>query len=242
MGRILNFNVANYLVHDSVNLGLNGLTECSVAAWVKQTAGHATFQGICTKQQQSTPTNEGTAGLIVINAGSNVQGFIENAAFTQTPFWQTTTSLSVGVWTRILFTWKRNAITVADGKIYFNGVSQALALTANGYAADFALGENTNRLLYGILEGLNNPADAAVEWITYWNRQLTPEEAVADFQNPRNILRGRVSCVEICPDEDLELGGSMTVVGSCPCDPGPNLQGFNLDDGGTSIQVSRRAA
>jgi hypothetical protein len=231
MARQLNLNAANYLSHDNVNLGMNGATEGSWAMWLKTDAAAAAVRLIFTKRQRNTPTDDGTLGFYADASLTKVKAFMESGDFAQQPVWDSP-ALTVGVWTRVLFTFKRNLITTADGLFYFNGVLQTTdSFQANGYAAGFTMGENTNSLLIGVGESLTNPWSGSLDWLSIWNRQLTAQEARLDFVNPRNVRSGLLSSIRLGGvDQDQgAIGGNMTVNGSCPEVDGPQFSGINWE-------------
>jgi hypothetical protein len=233
VGRIFNNNTANYMSRASVNLGLNGLTECSFAYWLKVTALDAALEQRIIQKQIADGWSSITSRL-EINTTRTTFG-VENQTLADFPTWFLTTGIGLGVWARVLFTWKRNAINSTDGLIYINGVSQALTFLANNYAAGTVIEETSNNLYYGIRPvTLTSPLNAALAWVTVWNRQLTSAEAVTDAADPLGILSGRVSQVELCPDTELVFGGSMTVNGTVPCTDGPF--GTRIAGGGKRMQ------
>lgn len=66
------------------------------------------------------------------------------------------------------------------------------------------------------------PLYGSLAWVCVWNRQLTAQEALLDYINPRNVKSGLVSIVELSPDVDQgSLGGSMTVNGTLASVGGP---------------------
>lgn len=222
MGRTFDNNTANYMSRASVNLGLNGLTECSVAAWVNITAATADNQRIVDKQFST-----GTAGcplrMQYTQATGELSASVNNGAG-QSPDWSCTWTPGFGVWTRVLFAYKRNAITSADGSLYFNGASQTIStFAANGYAAGFTLAEDSNNLFYGLRVITNLlPLNASLSWVCIWNRKLTPHEVYQDFQHPLNVTSGLIHRVQLSPDTDGSgSGNNMTVTGTLAAIQGP---------------------
>jgi hypothetical protein len=219
MARLFDNNAANYMRRASVNLGLNGSTECSFAAWFKIPAIPASTDCVFWKNTSVASVETilmrvRTAGNIACEISSHLTGSIF-------PEWITSAGVSLNVWHRALFTWKRNAIDSTDGIIYLDGVSVATTFAANGYIGTFTLGEESAAYDIGIREGTIEPYEGSLAWVTVWNRQLTAQEAVTDAANPLGVLSGRVSQVELCPDSELVFGGSMTVNGTVPCTDGP---------------------
>jgi hypothetical protein len=219
MARLFNNNVANYMSRTSVNLGLNGLTECSYAVWFKISSTPASIDCLVWKDTSVASTE--TFLMRVLTTGAVLFEISSHVTPTIFPAWETSVAPSLNVWHRALFTWKRNAINSTDGIIYLDGVSVATTFTANGYVGTFTLGEESDTYYMGIREGTSEPYDGALAWVTVWNRQLTAQEAVTDAANPLGVLSGRVSQVELCPDSELVFGGSMTVNGTVPCTDGP---------------------
>lgn len=219
----------------SCNLGLNGLTEFSFAIWVKIFGDTGTTQRLMAKEVLAA----GAAAPSRLNwdPGEMTIG-AQNQTAVQTPDWVFNTP-GFNSATRILFTFKRNAITSADGIMYYNGVVQPLMrFTANGYTGAFTLQEDSNNLYYGIRQNtLINPVNGIMAWPTWWNRQLTPAEVATDYADPLAVTSGRVSCVQFCPDDDLSLGGSMVVNGSLACAQlPPDILVAGDDDTGDSFQ------
>lgn len=214
MARLFDNNAANYMSRGSVNLGLNGATECSLGVWLNLTST-ATSQRIIDKQLDAT--NPGCPFRIAYTTGTNVLSFlVNNLAAVKSAQWDITAP-STGVWTRVLFAWKRNALTSADGVTYYNGVAQSVTtFTPATYDATFALQEATNNYYVGIRPiTLANPLNAALDWVCVWNRQLTAQEALLDYTNPRNVTNGLISRVRLGDtDPDEAYGGNMTVTGT----------------------------
>lgn len=213
MARTFDNNVANYMSRGATNLGLNGLTAFSVAAWINLTASSASNQWVSAKD---TTGGWRTWFMQFVAAGTTMKLSVNNAALGQFPEWTTTSSLSTGVWTRVLFTFERNAITSADGLVYWNGVSQALSFAAGGYSAAFTLDEISETLWYGVRPGsITEPLNAGLAWVTVWNRRLTADEALVDYNDPRSVTLGRLHNVECNSDTDLSgFGNDMTVTGT----------------------------
>jgi hypothetical protein len=214
MARTFDNNTANYMSRASVNLGLNGLTECSYAYWVKFTASTGVNQRLLDRESGGSGGTPFRSQMIDIS--STIACSVANSGGTQTPDWEAAKPAN-GVWTRVLFTFKRNAITSADGIIYYNGVSQTITtFTAGGYAAGFTLGESAGNFFYGLRVITNAlPLNAAFSWVCVWNRQLTPQEAYNDFLHPLHVTSGLVHRVQIAPDTDGSGNGNdMTVNGT----------------------------
>lgn len=215
MARNFDNNVANYMSRSGVNLGLNGLTECSLGVWVRITAGTLDNQRFVDKQF-STGTSGCPFRIQYVQASGELAASVNNGAG-QSPDWACSWTPGFGAWTRVLFTYKRSAITSADALLYLNGVSQTIStFSANGYAAGFTIAEDSNNLFYG-LRVLTNllPLNGALDWVCIWNRQLTAQEALLDYTNPRNVTSGLVSRVRLGgTDADEAYGGTMTVNGT----------------------------
>ena len=222
MARLFDHNVANYMSRSSVNLGLNGLTECSVAYWLKLTAVDATLNQRIVQKQIADGWSSFQASLETNS--SRPRFSFENQTSGDYPTWIADAGIGTGVWARVLCTWKRNAITVADGLIYVNGVSVALTLDAGSvYTAGTTIEETSNNLYYGIRPvTLTSPLDGALAWVNVWNRQLTAAEALADYASPGAVTSGLVSRVQVNPDTDAILGGSMAVTGTLASAANPN--------------------
>ena len=143
---------------------------------------------------------------------------LNNTALSQAPDWIVNLP-AYETWTRVLFTFKRNAIDQTDGIVYFNGVSQTIvSFVAAGYASNFTVLEESNNFYLGIRAvTLVNPVLGRMGWFTVWNRQLSAGEAASDAASPLAVTSGLVSRVHLCPDTDDVLGGSMTVNGSLAC-------------------------
>ncbi len=215
MARLFNNNTANYMSRSGVNFGLNGLTECSLAVWVKLTAATADNQRF-TDKQYSTATAGCPFRMQYLQGTGELAASVNNGAG-QSPDWTCSWTPGFGTWTRALFTYKRNAITSADGLLYLNGVAQTIStFTANGYAAGFTIAEDSNNYFLG-LRVLTNllPLNGALDWSCIWNRQLTAQEALLDYTNPRNVTNGLISRVRLGgTDPDDAFGGSMTMNGT----------------------------
>ena len=221
MARTFNDSASNYMSRGSVNLGLNGVTEFSMAYWISLTAVNATLpQRVCQKQIAdgwSTVTS-------YFNTNTAVPTFSpENQTLAQSPTWDLTEGITVGTWTRVLFTWKRNAIAASDGVIYKNGSPVPSTYTANGYTAALVLEETSNNLHYGIRPvSLTQPLNASLSWVCIWNRQLTSQEAYDDFRHPLNVTSGLVHRVQLSPDTDGSGNGNdMSVTGTLATLSGP---------------------
>lgn len=223
MARLFDNNASNYMSRSSVNLGLNGATECSVAYWIKLTAVDAAGEQRILFKQISDGWNTITTRVLT-NTTQLIFG-VESQALGMYPTWTMSSGIGTGAWVRALFTWKRNAITSADGVVYINGVAVSTSFVANGYAAGFTPEESSNNLLYGIRPvTLSFPLNGALAWVCIWNRQLTAQEALIDYTNPRNVKSGLLSIVELAPDVDQgALGGSMAVNGTLQEVGGPPI-------------------
>lgn len=219
MARVFDSNVANYMSRGSVNLGLNGLTAYSLAFWVKPTNTPGADEGLVVKESSGGWWTIFSQMTVAAPAG-RITFAVENDSLVEFPQWTTSAALAVGVWTRVLFTLQVSAGGASDGIIYVNG--QAVSTTFAGtYTASFTLDELSNTLFYGQFSGAN-PLDAALAWVCIWNRQLTAQEALLDYSNPRNVKSGLLSIVELSPDVDQgSIGGSMTVNGTLAPTGGP---------------------
>lgn len=223
MARLFDNNAANYMSRSSVNLGLNGATECSIAFWINVTAVDTTLEQRIAFKQIADGWNT-ISTRIGVNTTQLIFG-VESQSLGQYPTWQLSAGIGTGVWTRMLWTWKRNAITSADAVAYVNGQPVATTFVANGYAAGFVMEEASNNLMYGIRPvTLTSPLNAALDWVCIWNRQLTAQEALLDYTNPRNVTNGLLSIVECDPNRDQGvLGGSMTINGTLNIVGGPPI-------------------
>jgi len=217
MARDFDHNNANYLERTSTNLGMNGLTELSIAAWINiDNVDAALNTRVCCKGVAASALQ--TVEMELIQNTTTVQVIMESG--TDTPNWTTNAGIGLDTWTRILFTWKRNAIDATDGIWYVNGSSVA-ATFAGTYTAGFTLTEDSNIYTIGNAESHNRPFDGLIAYVTIWNRQLTAAEALADAIDPLAVQSGMISCVPLCPDGDIKFGGSMTITGTVPCIAGP---------------------
>lgn len=217
MARLFDNNTANYMSRASVDLGLNGLTACSYACWVKITASDPTNeQRIFQKEINGLDGWNSLKCSLVVNT-TKIGFEVNNQSLTQYPHWDVSSGLSTGVWTRALFTWGRTAGAAStDAAVYINGQAVATTFTANGYTNTFTIQENSSNLYYGIRAiTLTQPYNGALAWVCVWNRQLTAQEALIDYTNPRNVTSGLISRVPIGDsDKDEALGGSMTINGT----------------------------
>lgn len=227
MARAFDGSTSNYLSR-TVDFSLNGATECSFAAWVKAGTAHATLYPYVMAKAK----NAWTAVAITYVINTRIVNFsVENETLTQTPNWETSADIADNIWTRLLFTWKRNAIDATDGIIYVNGVPVSATYTANGYTGSFTIEDQSDA--YEIGRRPLNPEWAtsltgSIAWVCVWNRQLTAQEALIDYTNPRNVKNGLVSIVELAPDVDQgAIGGSMTVNGTLAPIVGPQIVSAN---------------
>lgn len=222
MGRTFNNNTANYMSRASANFGLNGLTECSIAAWVNIAAATVDNQRVADKQF-STGTSGCPFRMQYTHATGEVSISVNNGAG-QSPDWSCSWTPGFGVWTRVLFAYKRNAISVADGAVYLNGASCPIStFSANGYAAGFTIAEDSNNYFLGLRVITNLlPLNGSLGWLCVWNRQLTAQEAALDFQHPLNVTSGLVHRVQLNPDTDSSGNGNdMSVIGTIGTLRGP---------------------
>lgn len=216
MARTFNGNSANFMSRASVNLGLNGASAYSHAVWVRRAAVTATTTIPMVKRYGAGSNSY----VMTLTGASFDQVFCapNDAVLGQNPQWLTTTSVPLGVWTRVLFTFQRNAATSADGIVYFNGVAQGTTFTANGYAGTFTISEDTNLYYIGIAEdGAFGPVNGDLAWATVWNRALTAQEALLDLVNPWAVRNGVIHRVGIGPgldNDDSGFGNHMTVTGT----------------------------
>jgi hypothetical protein len=214
MGRSFDNNIANYMSRASVNLGLNGSTECSVAFWFNPPSFPSETRIFTKDHGAAWPTLDIylhiTTGIVQFEVGN-----VDTNAFAN---WEPVTGLSVDTWTRMLFTWKRNALDATDGLIYINGSTVSTAHASLGYIGSFTIKEESSTLFYGQRPALDLALSGKLAWVTVWNRQLTAGEATTDATNPLGVTSGLVSRVQLCPDTDAILLGSMTVNGTCPCE------------------------
>lgn len=221
MARVFDNNVANYMSRTATDLGLNGLTEISLAFWISLPSQPAAVDYIFYKLTNAVGPWQ-TIFANITAATTRIYFEIGNESLGQFPSWRLTANLPLVAWARVLFTWKRNAINSTDGIIYVNGISTALGHTANGYTASFTLVENSNNLYYGIKHDLTLALNGTLAWVTVWNRQLTPLEAIQDAADPRNVPSGMVHQVELCSDSDVtSFGNHMSIVGALACVDGP---------------------
>jgi hypothetical protein len=121
---MFNGDAANYMSRASIDFGLNGLTECSYAISLNLSGSTGSTQRLLSKQF-------GARGC-------------RDAILSQAPDWIVNLP-AYETWTRVLFTFKRNAIDQTDGIVYFNGVSQTIvSFVAAGYASNFTVLEESN--------------------------------------------------------------------------------------------------
>ena len=214
MARLFDNNAANYMSRAACNLGLNGLTECSFACWINITATVANEQAPLMKQI-GTGSEWGTVNIYVNSGTSVILLSVQNRTLGQWPAWATNAGIDTGAWARVLFAWKRNAINATDGIVYINGQAVSTTFTANGYAVGFTMEEDSNTLFYGQATPMTRQLNAALDWVCVWNRQLTAQEVLLDYTNPRNVTNGLVSRVRLGgTDADEAYGGNMTVNGT----------------------------
>lgn len=214
-GRIWDGTNANYLSRASLDFGLNGLTECSYAFWLRMLGSTGTSQRLIDKQNGAVTGAPFRAQYL--DSSSELTCSVHNG-ITQSPDWSVKAP-TFRWWVRVLFTFKRNAITSADGLIYYNGVSQTIStFQANSYASGFTLGEASDNFYVGVRAvTFALPAWCEFAWVTVWNRQLTADEAVLDYGHPRAVMAGMVSGVEINPETDhAAAGGSFSITGTLP--------------------------
>lgn len=216
MSRAFTGNSANFMSRASVNFGLNGLTAYSMAVWMRRAVVTATTTIPMVKRYGA-----GANSYVMTMTGASFdQAFCapNDAALAQNPQWLTTTSVPLNVWTRVMFTFQRNAITSADGLIYFNGASQPTTFTANGYSGAFTISEDTNLYYIGIAEdGSFGPFNGELAWATLWNRALTAQEVLLDLANPWAVSNGVIHRVGLGPgldNDDSGFGNHMTVTGT----------------------------
>lgn len=221
MGRSFDGNSANYMATGSMTLGLNNLTEVSVAAWILLTtiAGGSPTHWIA-----KAATGYNTLVGRVVASTTRLSMDIENLTLSQFPSWSLTNGIRLNEWMRFLFAWKRNAINSTDAVLYLNGIAQDASFTASGYSAAFVLNEENHILYYGRYGGGVNGFVGGLAAVNIWNRQLTAQEAQDDFLNPMNV-RGGIVCNA---NENLDVDQSVTakhstVTGAVPIVTGPTL-------------------
>jgi len=214
MARLFDNNVANYMNRATVNLGLNGGLELSVAMWVKPTT-IGTDQRFLAKEINGIGGWK-TFGLEHQGSSSKIRFLLQNNTLAQQPQWFVEAIQPPRTWVRVLAAWKGVAFDSTDAVLYLNGTATTTSFSATGYTAAFVLQEDTSNLYYGIRPvTITEPANAALAWVNVWNRQLTAAEALADYRRPNRVLAGLVSGVAINPDTEYStLGGSMTVTGT----------------------------
>lgn len=227
MARAFDGSTSNYLSR-TVDFSLNGATECSFAAWVKAGTADATLYPYVMAKAKNGWTP------VAINYSANtrkVNFSVENETLTQNPAWETSADIADTIWTRLLFTWKRNAIDATDGIIYVDGVPVSASYTANGYTGSFTIEDQSDTYEIGrrpLNPGWATSLTGSIAWVCVWNRQLTAQEALIDYTNPRNVKNGLVSIVELAPDADQgAIGGSMTVNGTLQPVGGPSVASAN---------------
>jgi hypothetical protein len=238
MARLFDHNNANYLDRTSVNLGLNGLTEMSCAAWLKVTAVDAAIN-LRLVSKEIAAVGQQTFDVFLGIDSSNVVVRLENNDLVETPLWASTTGCGLGIWTRVLWTWKRNTIDVNDLLLYYNAVSQPKTFSGT-YTSSFVLKENSESLVYGNSAALDRPLDGALEWVTVWNRQLTPVEVEADYLNQKAVPSGMISQVQLCPDAERIFGGAMTIHGTVACVASAPLSRRQIQPIRTQLQLVMR--
>jgi hypothetical protein len=236
MARLFN-GVSGGHMAASGSLGLNGLTEMSAAVWLRPNSSDQI--NLCFVICKQLGAISGNATLqLDFNASCAVRLRLRNVALNQVITWTADTPLTWGTWTRILFTYKRNALNVTDGIWYFNGnpVTSTLVI-AGSYTGAFVLEEDSNNWYYGLRPvTLDSKLLGALAHVTIWNRQLTPTEANADFYNHLAISQGLVHRVPLCDDRDYGSAAlNMSVVGTVPCE----VDGmFGSQVGGAMVMVN----
>ena len=217
MARLFDNNAANYMSRSSVNLGLNGATACSFGYWIKITNINTTLQQrILAKEINGKESQNSIWSVIVANA-TTIQFQVQNSVGILFPDWTLNSGIGTGTWHRLLFAWQRTASAIStDASVYLDGVAVSTTFTANGYSNTFTIEEDTSNLYYGIRAiSLTQPLDAALDWVCVWNRQLTAQEVLLDYTNPRNVTNGLVSRVRLGgTDADEAYGGNMAVNGT----------------------------
>jgi hypothetical protein len=214
MALLYDNNVANYLKRAAMNQGLNGLTEFSLAFSLNLAASTGTTQRIIARDAEGV---NGRPYRVNWDDPGGIDFAIANTGATQSPDWLATTLPSYSVWTRVLFTFKRNNIDATDGIVYYNGTSQSTTFTATGYASTFALVDGSANYYLGIRPiTFINPCNGLMDWPTIWTRKLTQAEATADALDPTAVRTNMVSQVQSMngSNNDRVFGGSMTINGS----------------------------
>lgn len=223
MARLFDNNIANYMRRQAVTLGVGGLTEASFAFWINITGTTGVYQP-CIVKHIGAGSDWGTIYAGFPAGTTDMTLSVQNRTAVIWPQWTITSGLPLTTWVRCMLAWKRTAAAVAgDGIFYANGIVQPTTFTANGYVNTFTPGEDSNNYYFGQNDLLGQAINASLEWVTVWNRQLTGQEAIADYLNPLAVTAGRLSSVQICPDFDRTLGGGMTVIGSLACMAGPPI-------------------
>lgn len=217
MGRTFDNNAANYMSRGSVNLGLEGATACSFGFWINITATVGTHEQRIVQKEINGLDSWSSIYSSVITSTSTIKCSVQRNTTTNYPEWATNAGIGTGTWTRVLFAWERTAGAAStDASIYVNGVEVATTHKANGYTNTFTIQENSSNLYYGIRPiTLTQPLNASLAWGCVWNRKLTAQEAVQDYDYPGAVTSGLIHCVKIKPDKDRTASGfDMTVTGT----------------------------
>lgn len=182
-----------YLKATSVDFGLNGGTEFSACIW-EQVNGPTGSQILVSKISDST-NQWATFRLQPNSSGGNVSFSVQNQAKNEFPNWASSGGKITDGWHHFCGTFKVNAGDSTDGKIYIDGVSRAVTFTANGYAADFTLEENSNDFTIGArtFSPVDNYYKGTAGDVAVWNKQLTAGEVTTQYNNGRPRPCERIS-------------------------------------------------
>lgn len=214
MGRLFDHNASNYMNRGSMNLGLNGDTNCSFAVWINLTAVDVSLEQRVVQKEISDGWS--SIRMTFSTNTSRIIWGVESQTGAAWPSIILDNGIGTGSWRRVMCVWNRNLGTQADFLSYVDGEVVSHALTANGYTASFTIEETSNNYYFGIRPvTLASPLDAKLAWVCVWNRALSIQEVKQDYWNPRNVTNGLISRVPIGgSDVDEAFGGNMTVTGT----------------------------
>jgi len=125
-------------------------TELTVEAWVYFPSNSSGLQLLIRKWIDS---EGGWMSYVLGKAEDNkIYGGVSNQALSQFPGWTTTQTITaLGIedtWVHVAFTWKKNAITAADGQIFVNGSSVTTTFQPADYSAAFTIGYGNYSLFF----------------------------------------------------------------------------------------------
>lgn len=177
LGRALNFDGSDdYVGNSSMNIGLNGLSQISVSAWVKRNST-GSLQSITNKELANGGWDTWN---LAINASNNLVFDIANDTHGGFPSVAGSTSLTTGVWYHVVATWLQSSGGASDFKLYVNGVSESVTLTTNSYNGSFTLKEAAKPLGIGVRRNNSgsflNYFNGSLDDVRIYNRALSASE------------------------------------------------------------------